>query len=89
MEPLDGNAVAGILAEIFGTEMTVFTAICGSCGQAGPLAEVVVYAAQMGFVIRCRGCTALLAVITRIRGISCVDLSGLAALDPPAILSGR
>jgi hypothetical protein len=82
MEPLDGNAVAGTLTEVFGTEMTTFTAICGSCGLAGPLAEVVVYAVEMGIVMRCRGCTALLAVITTIRGISCVDLSGLSALDP-------
>jgi len=82
MEPLDGNAVAGELAEVFGTEMTTFTAICGSCGQTGPLAEVSVYPAQMGIVIRCQSCTALLAVITRIRDISCVDLMGLAALEP-------
>jgi Family of unknown function (DUF6510) len=82
MEPLDGNAVAGELAEVFGTEMTTFTATCGSCGQVGPLAEVAVYPAAMGIVIRCRSCTALLAVITRIRDISCVDLMGLAALEP-------
>ena len=83
MEPLDGNAVAGELAEVFGTEMTVFTATCGSCGAVGPLAELAVYAAGMGIVIRCRNCTSLLLVITKVRGISCVDLTGLAALDPP------
>jgi len=83
MEPLDGNAVAGTLAEVFGTDMTVFTATCGSCGAVGPVAEVAVYATEPGIVIRCRGCTALLAVITQIKGISCIDLSGLAALDPP------
>jgi hypothetical protein len=82
MEPLDGNAVAGELAEVFGTEMTTFTATCGSCGQVGPIAEVAVYAVDMGIVIRCRGCTALLVVITKFRGMSCVDLTGLAALDP-------
>jgi hypothetical protein len=82
MEPLDGNAVAGELAEVFGTEMTTFTATCGSCGQVGPMAEVAVYSVDMGIVIRCRACSALLAVITRIRGISCVDLMGLAALEP-------
>jgi hypothetical protein len=81
-DTLDGNAIAGQLSEVFGTEMTLFTATCGSCGQTGPLAEVAVYAIEMGIVIRCRGCTALLAVITKVRGISCVDLSGLAALDP-------
>jgi Family of unknown function (DUF6510) len=83
MEALDGNAVAGDLAEVFGTEMTVFTATCGSCGAAGPVAELAVYDVEMGIVIRCRHCTALLVVITQFRGMSCVDLTGLAALDPP------
>lgn len=82
MEALDGNAVAGRLAEVFGTEMTAFLATCGSCGAVGPVAELAVYAVEMGVVIRCRRCTSLLAVITQVRGISCVDLTGLAALDP-------
>jgi hypothetical protein len=40
---LDGNAIGGLLLEVFGTEMTAAVAVCGSCGAAGPMAETVVY----------------------------------------------
>lgn len=35
-------------------------------------------------VVRCRSCEALLMVITRIRGISCVDLQGIRSLTGPS-----
>jgi Family of unknown function (DUF6510) len=79
--PLDGNAIGGLLHEVFGTEMTDAAATCGACGAAGPVAETVVYLRVPGTVVRCRNCTAILMVITQIRGTSCVDLRGLAALD--------
>ena len=31
---LDGNAVAGMLGEVFAVEMTTATGTCGNCGQA-------------------------------------------------------
>jgi hypothetical protein len=31
---LDGNAVAGMLGEVFAVEMTTTTGTCGNCGQA-------------------------------------------------------
>ena len=33
---LDGNAVAGLLRELFAVEMTTATGTCGRCGAAGP-----------------------------------------------------
>jgi hypothetical protein len=62
--------------------MTDAVATCGSCGAAGPVAGTVVYLRVPGTVVRCRSCTAMLMVISQIRGTSCVDLSGLAALEP-------
>ena len=32
---LDGNAVAGMLGEVFAVEMTTATMMCGNCGAAG------------------------------------------------------
>ena len=80
--PLDGNAIAGLLHEVFGAELTTATAVCGSCGAAAPAAELAVYLLAPGVVARCRQCTALLIVIVEVRGVTCVDLRGLAALDP-------
>jgi hypothetical protein len=79
---LDGNAIGGLLHEVFGTDMTDADTICAACGATGPVAQAAVYLRGPGTVVRCRGCSAILMVISRIRGISCVDLSGLAALTP-------
>jgi hypothetical protein len=29
---LDGNAIGGLLLELFGVELTAATSVCGSCG---------------------------------------------------------
>jgi len=78
---LDGNAVAGQLHEIFGTEMTTAVGTCATCGAIAEVAESVVYLNAPGTVVRCRNCLSLLAVITNIREMNCVDLSGLAWLE--------
>jgi Family of unknown function (DUF6510) len=80
--PLDGNAIGGHLNEVFGVEMTAATVVCGSCGATGPAAELAVYLLEPGVVARCRRCSALLIVLVGVRGVTCVDLRGLAALEP-------
>jgi ribosomal protein L40E len=79
---LDGNAIGGLLLEVFGTEMTAAVAVCGSCGASGPMAETVVYLRAPGTVVRCRRCGAVLMVVVRRGRQNCVDLLGLAALEP-------
>jgi ribosomal protein S27E len=79
---LDGNAIGGLLWEVFGTEMTEARARCATCGAAGPMAETVVYQRAPGTVVRCRSCGAVLMVVVRHRQQNCVDLLGLAALEP-------
>lgn len=81
MQPVDGNAIGGLLLEVFGTEMTAAVAVCGSCGTAGPVAELTVYGTEMGTVARCRACGSVLMVFVRARGVYCVDLQGLASLS--------
>jgi Family of unknown function (DUF6510) len=78
--PLDGNAIAGDLAEVFGADLTTATGVCATCGASGFLAETVVYMRGPGRVARCRTCSAVLIVLVTIRGITCVDLGGLAEL---------
>ena len=82
MEPLDGNAIAGQLYEVFSAEMTTAIGVCGSCGARGPLAELEVYLRGPGTVGRCRRCKAVLVVLVTVREITCVDLAGLASLEP-------
>ncbi len=79
---LDGNAVGGLLREIFGTEMTTAVATCGTCGTPGLVAETVVYLRAPGVVVRCRTCSAVLMVVIRRGERNCLDFSGLAELEP-------
>jgi Family of unknown function (DUF6510) len=80
MEALDGNAIGGLLLEVFGVEMTTATGVCGSCGAAGEVATLVVYLQAPGAVVRCRSCGGVLVVIVDRRGVKCVDLRGVATL---------
>jgi hypothetical protein len=78
---LDGNAIGGLLIELFGTEMTTAVGTCGSCGTAGQVAEMAVYQPKLGTVVRCRACDNVLMVFVEVRGVTCVDLHGLASLS--------
>ena len=84
MDALDGNAIGGLLHEIFGIEMTAAIGTCANCGATGPVAETVVYLQAPGTVMRCRTCTAVLMVVVRRSEMYCVDLFGLAALEATA-----
>jgi Family of unknown function (DUF6510) len=81
MEALDGNAIGGLLHEVFGAELTAATGTCASCGARGPVAEVVVYMRAPGTVARCRSCGSVLMVLVEVHEVWSVDLSGLAALE--------
>ncbi len=81
MEALDGNAIGGLLLEVFGVEMTAATGVCAHCGAAGELATLVVYLQAPGTVARCRSCESVLVVIVNRRGVKCVDLRGVAVLE--------
>ncbi len=78
---LDGNAIGGLLLEVFAADMTSALATCAACGAVRPVAETTVYLRAPGVVVRCRTCTNVLMVISRVRGLNCVDLSGLLALQ--------
>jgi hypothetical protein len=77
---LDGNAIGGLLMSLFGTEMTTATGTCGVCGTVGQVAELAVYQARLGTVVRCRVCDNVLMVFVEVRGVTCVDMRGLAQL---------
>ena len=78
---LDGNAIGGLLASVFGAEMTTAVGTCGSCGAVTMVAELPVYLTEIGTVVRCRSCESVLMVFVSVRGITCVDLMGLASLS--------
>jgi hypothetical protein len=80
MEVVDGNAIGGLLHEVFSTEMTGAPTVCGNCSDARPVAELVVYLRAPGTVVRCRTCDNVLMVFVTVHDRMCVDLQGLAVL---------
>jgi hypothetical protein len=84
MEALDGNAIGGMLYQVFGGEMTMAQGECGSCGGRGLLAECEVYLGGPGVVVRCRVCHNILMVLVNVRDMTCVDIGGLRVLGIPA-----
>jgi hypothetical protein len=85
MDALDGNAIGGLLLEVFGVEMTTARGVCAHCGASGQVAEMRVYLCAPGTVARCRSCDAVLIVLVEVRGMAGVDVNGLSGLtvDPP------
>ena len=78
MEALDGNAIGGLLLEVFGAEMTTATGRCAHCGASSVVAELTVYLRAPGTVVRCRSCESVLMVFVEKDDIVCVDLRGVA-----------
>ena len=78
---LDGNAVAGLLQEVFAVEMTAAIETCAGCGATEPIGAVYVYRGA-GVVLRCPHCGNALAKIVKRDAQTCIDLSGLRALQP-------
>jgi hypothetical protein len=90
MDALDGNAIGGLLIDVFGTDMTAAGCVCGTCGASRPVAELVVYRRAPGTVVRCRTCGSIAMVFVARHAMISVDLRGLASLDEPGSpLSGR
>jgi hypothetical protein len=74
VEPLDGNAIAGDLFNVFGREMTTVSGACAHCGAVALIAELRVFMKAPGAVVRCRRCGQVVFVVVDIRGETRIDL---------------
>jgi Zn finger protein HypA/HybF involved in hydrogenase expression len=77
---LDGNAVAGLLRDVFAVEMTTAVGICSDCGSPGPVGTAHVYRGA-GIVLRCPHCGNALAKIVKGDSRVWIDLRGLRNLE--------
>ena len=82
MEPrmLDGNALAGVLSEVFTPEMTTAIGTCGRCGAREAVGAAHVYQGA-GFVLRCPLCDEALLKIVRADGRMWIAFPGLQTLE--------
>ncbi|AWE54319.1 MULTISPECIES: DUF6510 family protein [Streptomyces] len=80
---LDGNAAAGDLESLFGTDMTMASGQCHGCGRQMMLAETHAYLGGPGTVLRCPGCDGVLLRMVRSAHDMWLDASGLDHLRLP------
>jgi hypothetical protein len=77
---VDGNAAAGMLSEVFATDLTVARARCAGCGKIGAVATLLVYAHGMGTVMRCPDCDAVVLRIARTPTHFWLDATGATSI---------
>jgi hypothetical protein len=68
MQHLDGNVLAGPLAELFAFDPTMASTRCAGCGAVSVLATAMVYMDAMGTVARCSDCETVLLTLVESDG---------------------
>ena len=77
---LDGNAAAGLLQEVFTTEITTARGMCAGCGAVEPVGAVSLYSGA-GMVLRCPHCDAVLVKVVTDGTRIWLDARGVRALE--------
>jgi len=80
---LDGNALAGLLVELFGSDLTAVERGCPSCGASRAVGAHRLYRGA-GAVLRCPACGDLALRVVALPGRHIVHLTGTWRLDIPA-----
>ena len=81
MEHVDGNAIAGPLADFFTFDVTVATGRCVGCGNVAELARAMVYRSGAGTVVRCANCDTVLATLVEADDRAWIGLRGMTAIE--------
>jgi Family of unknown function (DUF6510) len=79
---LDGNAIGGLLGEVFAVDVTAAGSRCSGCGARAEVGALRAYVHAMGAVVRCPGCDGVLMRAVRGSGDRVwLDLSGVSYLE--------
>jgi hypothetical protein len=80
---LDGNAMGGMLEELFVGEITDARGQCAACGSVADIGaqHVYMYPLSPGAVLRCASCESVLVVVVRTPGHVRFGLRGLAWVE--------
>ena len=77
---LDGNAVAGLLQEVFAVEMTTAIGTCNACGAADAVGALHVFRGA-GIVMRCPHCDNPLVTIVEAGTRMWIGFAGVRTLQ--------
>jgi Family of unknown function (DUF6510) len=84
---LDGNALAGLLAEVFATEMTRAMRTCRSCGSSSAIGAHRAYRGA-GVVLRCPVCSDVALRVGLLPGRYVARMIGEWTIAAPATEAG-
>jgi hypothetical protein len=73
---VDGNGIAGMLAAVFGRDVTAMEERCVHCGTLSVVGTLRVYPRGPGVVVRCPACAEVVLRIVETPSGTRVDLSG-------------
>jgi Family of unknown function (DUF6510) len=74
--PLDGNAAAGLLRELFAIDMTEASVTCDGCGTVAEIGEERLYGGTMGVILCCRRCNSVIIRLVRTPNGLWLDMRG-------------
>jgi predicted RNA-binding Zn-ribbon protein involved in translation (DUF1610 family) len=77
---LDGNAAGGLLREAFAFDATAARTTCAGCSGTVPMAELRIYAFELGAILRCPSCGEAVVRIARTPRGLWLDLRGAATV---------
>jgi predicted RNA-binding Zn-ribbon protein involved in translation (DUF1610 family) len=83
--PVDGNATAGLLGELFAVDVTVAEINCGSCGVVAEVGETRVYGGVMGAIFRCPNCDSIVMRLVHTPVGIWLDMRGSRCLFAPSV----
>jgi len=81
MEHVDGNAIAGPLADYVTFDVTMAVGRCAGCGTLAELARAMVYRSGAGTVVRCATCDNVLATLVEADDRAWISLRGMTAIE--------
>lgn len=82
--PLDGNATAGALGELFAFDVTPAVTTCAHCRDTRPVAELRAYVRAPGIVLRCPSCGGVQARLVQSTEQTWLDPREIQVLQIPA-----
>ena len=80
---VDGNALGGLLGEVFAADLTMATTTCAGCRAVAPLAVLHVYLDAPGAVARCPACDRVQVRLVGNDARVWLDLTGVRVLEVP------
>jgi hypothetical protein len=77
---VDGSGIGGLLASVFGVEMTATPGECAHCHTVSIVASMRAYTRGPGVVLRCPACAEVVLRIVETPTATMVDVSGVSML---------